>query len=140
MLPLRIVIAGVCAGIVANVTGYLITGRLFHRYQALTPGTWRRGESWHQYLGSSAIRLAACVGIAALYYGCGERLAAHALGPLAAAAAFGAALWAVTALPLVAESALFVNWHPGFVAGLLLDWLVVAVVACAAVGLTQGPA
>ena len=43
-------------------------------------------------------------------------------------------LWAVTGLPLVVEAALFVNWHPGFVAGLLLDWLVICLVACVIAG------
>jgi len=33
--------AGVVAGILSNITGYLITGRLFHPYQAQTPNTWR---------------------------------------------------------------------------------------------------
>ncbi len=45
------------------------------------------------------------------------------------AAVFGISLWAVAVAPVIIEVALFVNWHRGFVAGLLLDWLIVCVVA-----------
>jgi hypothetical protein len=60
--------AGLCAGILGNVTGYALTGRLFHRYQARTPNTWRAAESWHHYLYSSGVRILACIGIVLLYH------------------------------------------------------------------------
>jgi hypothetical protein len=34
---------------------------------------------------------------------------------------------------------LFVNWHRGFVVGLLLDWLVVCLLASMAAALALGP-
>ena len=46
MLITQMLAAGAIAGILSNVTGYAITGRLFHRYQARTPNTWRAAESW----------------------------------------------------------------------------------------------
>ena len=49
MVILKILAAGAIAGIVANATGYVITGRLFHPYQAKTPNTWRATESWTHY-------------------------------------------------------------------------------------------
>ena len=135
MIPLKIILAGLVAGVLVNGTGYLIVGRLFHAYQAETPGTWRKLESWNHYLYSAVIRVIACVGIAALQYYFGAFTSASATGPISAAAIFGACVWAVTILPLVAEAALFVNWHRGFVVGLLLDWLAICAIASVAAAL-----
>jgi len=44
----------------------------------------------------------------------------------------------VTILPLLLEVALFVNWHRGFVVGLLLDWLVVCILASTAAVVVVG--
>ena len=49
------------------MTGYVITGMLFHRYQAKTPNTWRPAESWLHYSLSSAARIFACIAIGLLY-------------------------------------------------------------------------
>ena len=56
-------------------------------------------------------------------------LALFGSGAILGAAVFGISLWAVAVAPVIIEVALFVNWHRGFVAGLLLDWLIVCVVA-----------
>ena len=140
MVMLNILAAGVIAGIVANATGYLITGRLFHPYQARTPGTWRVSESWTHYLQAAAIRIAACIAMGFLYGALGTAIPSVGDGAIARGISFGSILWAVTLLPLVLEAALFVNWHRGFVAGLLLDWLVVCILAsaAAAVAVTGG--
>jgi hypothetical protein len=140
MAILNILAGGVIAGIGANATGYVITGRWFHPYQAKTPNTWRQTESWAHYLYATAVRIAACVGIGVLYAAVGAAspvLSAHAL---LRGLSFGSILWAVTILPLVVEVALFVNWHRGFVAGLLLDWLVVCVLACVSTAVAMGVA
>lgn len=133
-MAVRILLAGLIAGLVSNLTGYLIVGRWFHSYQARTPATWRSHESWNHYLYSTAIRVVACIGLAALYAHFGAVMIEIPGSPLTSAAAFALCLWAVTVLPLVVEAALFVNWHPGFVAGLLLDWLVICLVACVIAG------
>lgn len=132
---LNAVAAGAIAGLLANVTGYLITGRFFHRFQARTPNTWRRNESWTQYLYASSVRIVACIAVALLYVvfrsvspSCGD-------GPIAHGFAFGLLLWAATILPVVLEISLFVNWHSGFLVGLLLDWLVLCVLASTAAAL-----
>lgn len=125
----RLLIAGLAAGVIANITGYLITGWLFHPYQERTPATWRASEGWQHYLYATLIRIAACAAIA-LFYGALHPLAASQ--PWVCALAWGVLLGAVTLLPLILEAALFVNWHRGFVAGLLLDWLIVCALACAA--------
>jgi hypothetical protein len=129
---LKTVAAGVIAGILANATGYLITGRLFHSYQAQTPSTWRATESWTHYLYAVAIRIAACIAISLLYVAFRSVSPTFGDGAIARGVAFALVLWAATILPVVLEAALFVNWHRGFVLGLFLDWLVVCVLASTA--------
>ena len=138
MPVLKILAAGAIAGIVANATGYLITGRLFHAYQVKTPNTWRQSGSWTQYQYATVVRIAACIGIALLYGALGASFAPFGGGVISRGVGFGALLWLVTILPQVLEAALFVNWHRGFVMGLVLDWLVVCVLAGVAAAVAVG--
>lgn len=138
MLILKIFAGGLIAGIVANVTGYVITGRLFHPYQAKTPNTWRQAESWTHYQYATAVRIVACIGIGFLYAAVGTAFPALVTQGISRGLGFGSMLWAVTILPLVLEVALFVNWHRGFVGGLLLDWLVVCVLASVSAAVAVG--
>jgi hypothetical protein len=137
VVTLKILEAGVISGIVSNATGYLITGRIFHRYQAMTPGTWRAAESWTHYQYATYIRLAACIGIA-FGYALLVEPSAFGANALVQGISFGSIIWAITILPLLLEVGLFVNWHRGFVVGLLLDWLVVCVIASEAAALVLG--
>lgn len=132
MVILKIVAGGVIAGVIANVTGYVISGRLFHAYQAKTPNTWRQVESWAHYLYAAAIRIACCIGIGLLYAAIGTQFSALADPAILRVVIFGSFVWAVTILPAALEVSLFVNWRLGFVVGLLLDWLVVCVLASVA--------
>ena len=118
MLTLKVLAAGALAGIAANVTGYLITGRHLARGRVLAALS----------ICPAAIRIMACMGIALLCSAVWPSLAPGS-NALLTGVGFGSILWAVTILPLVLEAALFVNWHRGFVIGLLLDWLVVCVLA-----------
>jgi hypothetical protein len=135
---LKIIGGGLIAGILANATGYLITARLFHSYQNKTPNTWRHTESWTHYLAATAIRIAACIGIGFFYALLLPSLTNLGGGVLARGSTFGSFLWAVTVMPLVLEVALFVNWHRGFVLGLVIDWLVVYVLAGMAAAVAVG--
>ena len=128
MVPVQVLAAAAIAGVAANASGYLITGRLFHRYQSNTPATWRTVESWTHYSYAAGIRIAVCIGIAILYSGVRASLPGGASG-LLTGLGFGLILWTGAILPVVLEAALFVNWHRGFVIGLLLDWLVVCLLA-----------
>ena len=58
--------------------------------------------------------------------------------PLARGIGCRAVLRAIGVLPLVLEVSLCVNRHRGFVAALLLDWPIVAVLAGAAAGMASG--
>jgi hypothetical protein len=140
MTTFKILAAGAVAGIAANGTGYLITGRLFHRFQGMTPGTWRVQESWTQYQYATMIRIGACIAIAFLYARLGPLAPSLAGNSLSRGASFGSILWAATVLPVVGEVALFVNWHRGFVLGLLLDWWIVYVLASVAGAIVAGAA
>ena len=125
----KTLLAGAFAGILANVSGYFITGRWFHRFQSATPHTWRSSESWVHYLYATLARLVACMGIAAVC-----ALTTHSGFWIAGSAVLrgvglGSALWLVTAAPVILETSVFVNWHRGFVVGLLLDWWMVFVLA-----------
>ena len=133
----RVAIAGVIAGVLANVSGYFITGRWFHRFQAHTPNTWRAAESWVHYQYSALIRLACCVGIALLYAAFGSQALELAESALVRALFFGSLLWLAVAMPIILEISIFVHWHKGFVVGLLLDWFVLIQLAsiAAAIGL-----
>jgi hypothetical protein len=120
---LKILAACAIAGVAANVTGFVITAKLFHRYQARTPNTWREAESWGHYLAASALRIFACIAIGLLY----GFAAANMRGT-----SFGFCLWAAVAAPVILEVAIFVKWHRGFVVGLLIDWWVLCMLASVA--------
>jgi hypothetical protein len=108
---------GAITGLVLSVTtSYLITGRLFHRFQARTPGTWR-AESWRQHL--LAMLLYALAGASRGW------LFALSGAPTVDGALFKlwAAVWIVVAAGILMQT-LYVNWHPGFAIGLALDWAV----------------
>jgi len=128
-MTLRILLDGAIAGVLSTGTGYWITGRLFHAYQARTPQTWRSGESWSSYLVSTGLRLFACVAVACFYAGVEFATSLFDRGTILSGASFGLGLWAITVAPAMLEAALFVNWHRGFVVGLLLDWMVVLTLA-----------
>jgi hypothetical protein len=89
-------------------------------------------------MNAAAVRIAGCVGIGFLYAAVGARFPAFADAAILRGVAWGSVLWAVTMVPLVLEASLFVNWHPGFVVGLLLDWLVVAILASVAAAVAVG--
>jgi hypothetical protein len=129
VIALKILAVGGIAGVLSNITGYVITGLVFHRYQAQTPNTWRSAESWTRYLYSAGVRILACTAIALLYDAFGVGIPDLVTGAIPNGASFGAFIWAAAAAPVILEAALFVNWHRGFVVGLLLDWLVLCVVA-----------
>jgi hypothetical protein len=108
---------GAITGLVLSVTtSYLITGRLFHRYQAKTPGTWR-AETWRQHLLAMLLYAIAGAGLGWLFALSGAPSVDGALFKLYAA------LWILVAACILMQ-ALYVNWHPGFAIGLVVDWAV----------------
>ncbi len=107
---------GALSGVLLSMTtSYLISARWFHAYQARTPATWR-AESWRQHALAVLLQAAAGAALGWLFSIAGHPGGAAAL-PLIAAA------WMAIAACILIQ-ALYVNWHPAFVVGLLLDWAV----------------
>lgn len=125
----RVMLAGIGAGVVGVFTSWLITGVLFHPFQRRTPATWRASEGAAQYAGASALTVLAAVVVTGLFAVTGG-VHVEAIGSgVGNGLVFGALCWGAFALPVLLSVALFVNIHRGMVLGLLLDWLVVALLA-----------
>jgi hypothetical protein len=127
MTPIAV---GAISGLLLSATSsYLITARLFHAYQARTPATWRK-ESWRQHGLAMIMQMIAGASFGWLFAIAGAPPVGPALFELIAAVWIG-----IGACILV--QALYVNWHAGFVVGLLLDWGIFVIgvfLACAFVG------
>jgi hypothetical protein len=127
MAPIPI---GAISGLILSATtSFLITGRLFHPYQKMTAATWRP-ESWRQHLFAMLLQSTAGAGIGWLFSAAGAPPLGFALFEL------GLGVWmALVACILI--QAVYVNWHAGFIVGLVLDWTVFiagVLLACAALG------
>lgn len=132
-MPLaRLLLAGALAGLAGTMTSWLVTGHLFHRFQARTPATWRAAEGYQQYTIASAITLASAILVALLYGLTGGIGALVGASWLTGGLAFGLLAWATLTAPVLCSISLFVNIDRGMVVGLLLDWLLVALMAGAA--------
>lgn len=127
----RVVQAGVVAGIVSIFTSWLITGTIFHKYQRLTPDTWRP-EGPAQYAMSSALNVVECVGIALLLAWSSAFPGMQAHGWAGRGVLFGLVCWCALLLPATLVQAVYVKLHRGFVAGAALDALVLCLMAGAA--------
>jgi hypothetical protein len=122
---------GVIAAFVCIFTSWLWMGVIFHRYQALTPNSWRT-ENNVSYALSSAIHLLAALAIATLFLlvvatGKSGFFGTGILGGLR----FGALVWLAIAAPLAIDAGVFIRLHPLVVVGQLLDWLTTSLLACA---------
>jgi hypothetical protein len=111
------VLIGAITGVLLSMTtGYAITGWAFHGFQAMTPDTWR-SESWRQHAMAVLLYGLAGIAVASLF----EVAGAPPLGPRMGT--FIGSLVGVVACCLLIQ-ALYVRWHPLFVVGLMLEWLV----------------
>ncbi len=131
MSLVRLLLAGAVGGFVSVFSGWLIIGTLFHRYQGLTPETWRP-EGPKQYAMSSVVQVVAGAAVGLLFYVTGGAASLGQAGWLARGLAFGSAAWLAVACPIHLISAIYVKLHKGHVVGALLDSLVgLAVTGCA---------
>jgi hypothetical protein len=135
----RLLLAGALAGLAGTMTSWLVTGNLFHRFQARTPATWRPTEGYTQYTLASVATLIAAVLIALMYGMTGGIAALDGAGWLVGGLAFGFVSWVALTAPVLCSMALFVNLHRGMVIGLLLDWLLVALLAGVAAAYAMAP-
>ena len=115
-------VPGLIAGVLSIFTSWLWMGSIFHRFQKLTPQTWRP-ETGRSHALSSAVHILAALGIALLFtIVAGDQSSPFAAG-MGGSLQFALACWGVFALPILLGAAIYINLHPLVVVGQLLDWL-----------------
>lgn len=121
-------IPGLLAGFLSIFTSWLWMGVIFHRFQQLTPGTWRR-ETGQSYFLASALHIFAACGIALLFTIVAREQGHFFSSGIGGGIRFALVCWSVFALPIILEGAVFINLHPLVVVGRLLDWLSTSLLA-----------
>lgn len=129
MKTLQLALApGAVAGILSIFFGWLWMGVVFHRYQKLTPNTWRP-ENNKTYTLSSVISLLTCIAIATVFL-LVARMGGVFAGGLAGALRFAAVAWMAFAAPVLVNAAVFINLHPWAVFGQVVNALTTSILAC----------
>lgn len=121
-------VPGLIAGVLSIFTSWLWMGSIFHGFQKLTPGTWRR-ETARSHALSSALHILAAVGIALLFTIVARDPSPSFPAGIDGGLRFAFACWGVFALPIVLGDAIYINLHPLVVLGQLLDWLSTSLLA-----------
>jgi hypothetical protein len=119
---------GAIAGILAIFTSWFWLGFVFHRFQRLTPNTWRP-ENNRSYLLSSTITFLSCIAIATVFL-LVARMGGVFAGGCVGALRFAAVSWIALSAPLIVNGAVFINLHPWFVVGQVVNALTTSVLAC----------
>jgi hypothetical protein len=129
MKTLQLALApGAIAGILSIFTSWLWIGVMFHRFQKMTPNTWRP-ENNRSYGLSSAITFLSCIAIATVFL-LVARMGGVFAGGLPGALRFAAVMWMALAAPSVVNAAVFINLHPWFVVAQVVNALTTSVLAC----------
>jgi hypothetical protein len=121
-------IPGLIAGVLSIFTSWMWMGAIFHRFQKLTPQTWRR-ETGGSHAISSVLHILAAVGIALLFGIVTSDQNSYFAAGIDGGLQFALVCWGVFALPVVLGSAIYINLHPLVVVGQLLDWLSTSLLA-----------
>jgi hypothetical protein len=121
-------IPGVIAGVIAILTSWFWIGLVFHPFQRRTPQTWRP-ESGINHLLSSLVTIGACLAIAVMYVMVARGNGGTLGDGLYGATWFAIIAWAALAVPVLINQAIYVNLHPLFVLGLLVNWLTTTLLA-----------
>ena len=124
---------GAIAGVVSIFTSWLWMGVVFHPFQNRTPNTWRP-ENGRSYGLSSAITFLSCIAIATVFL-LVARMGGVFAGGLPGALRFAAVCWMALSAPLIVNAAVFINLHPWFVVGQVVNALTTSALAC---GITAG--
>jgi hypothetical protein len=129
MKTLQLALApGAIAGILSIFASWLWMGVVFHRFQRQTPNTWR-AENSRSYALSSTITFLACIGIATVFL-LVARMGGVFAGGCPGAFRFAAVSWMALAAPVVINAAVFINLHPWFVLGQVINSLTTSILAC----------
>ena len=137
MKTLQLALApGATAGILAIFTSWFWMGFVFHRFQRLTPNTWRP-ENSRSYMLSSIVTFLSCIAIATVFLLI-ARMGGVFAGGLTGALRFAAVVWMAWSAPLIVNAAVFINLHPWFVVGQVVNALTNSVLACAIAACWRG--
>ena len=129
MQTLQLALApGAIAGIAAIFTTWFWMGLVFHRYQRLTPNTWRP-ENSRSYMLSSTITFLSGIAIATVFL-LVARMGGVFSGGCVGALRFAAVCWMALSAPLIVNAAVFINLHPWFVVGQVVNALTTSILAC----------
>jgi hypothetical protein len=137
MKTLQLALApGALAGIIAIFTSWFWIGFVFHRFQGLTPNTWRP-ENNRSYLLSSTITFLSCIAIATVFL-LVARMGGVFAGGFPGALRFAAVAWMAWSAPLIVNAAVFINLHPWFVVGQVVNALTTSLLACGVTACWRG--
>src|SRR5256714_3952760 len=103
-------------------------GVVFHRFQKLTPNTWRP-ENNRSYTISSAVTFLAAIAIATVFL-LVARMGGVFAGGLPGALRFAAVAWMAFTAPMLVNAAVFINLHPWVVVGQVVNALTSSILAC----------
>ena len=134
-MPTRLIVAGAIGGLTSVMTSWFFMGFAFHKYQKLTPGTWRPEGPLHYALASFFQTFAGAM-FGMLYYMTGG-LRFGPIDPIQRGLLFGFLFWLGAALPSTAINAVFVKYHPAVVVGNLLDKLAMLLLIGLACGIAE---
>ena len=129
-------VPGAIAGLLSIFTSWFWMGFVFHRYQRLTPNTWRP-ENNRSYMISSVITFLSCIAIATVFL-LVARMGGVFAGGLPGALRFAAVVWMAWSAPLIVNAAVFINLHPWFVVGQTVNALTTSLVACSVTACWRG--
>lgn len=130
MTTIHFILSAVCIGIATTTIEWFIIGFLFHRYQALTPQTWRP-ESYTSYTYSTLLSLVFGVLFTVFYL----KIGSHYVLPANVISNCKLGLICFACFSLISElgSAIYVNYDKMFVAGKLiasaLSYVAAAIIA-----------
>ena len=129
MKTLQLALApGAVAGVLSVFMAWFWMGNVFHRFQKLTPTTWRP-ENNRSYTLSSVITILTCIAIATVFL-LVARMGGVFAGGLTGALRFAAVCWMALTAPFMVNAAVFINLHPWFVVGQVVNALTTSVLAC----------
>lgn len=123
--------SAICIGIANIMIEWFFIGFLFHRYQALTPQTWR-AETSKSYAMSSLLSILFGVLFTFFYFKIGSRYVIY--GNLLSACKFGLICFACFAVIEQINEAIYLNVARGFTYGKLVasffTYIAAACIAC----------
>ncbi len=130
LLAMHFILSSVCIGIANTVIEWLFIGFLFHKYQALTPQTWRPEKS-ASYVYSTLLSLLFGIIFTFFYWKIGSRYVMS--GDIWSSCKLGLICFAGFTFISELGNAIYINYDKKFLAGKMiatcLSYVVAAIIA-----------